>query len=90
MSEQLKYYIVVMEEFDKGKEFPWRTEHKGLFKSYRDASTYLIEKEMFDVFPYYNELWEDFDLDPYELHYQIGNFDGECHIAYIEEWKVLH
>lgn len=90
MSEQLKYYTVMMETYDKGSEKPWFIEQVGLFKTYRDASEHLINNEMFDVFPEYSELWKDLGLEAYDLHFQIGNDnDDEIHIAYIEEWKVL-
>lgn len=89
-TEPLKYYMVVMEQYDKGKETPWRTEHNGLFRSYREASTYLIEHELFEVYPTYSCLFDAFGIEAYSLHFQIGDDnDDELHIAYIEEWKVL-
>ena len=90
MTEQLKYYMVVMEQYDKGKDSPWRTEQVGLFRSYREATTYLIEKEMFDVYPTYDTWLEDFGIEGYSLHFQIGeDHDEEIHIAYIEKWEIL-
>lgn len=90
MTEQLKYYTVMMEAYDKNSEKPWFLEKVGLFKSYRDASEHLINNEMFDVFPEHCGLWEKLGLESYDLHFKIGTEDDdEMHIAYIEEWKVL-
>ena len=77
------YYIAVIEEYDHGTETPWRTERDGLFKTYREASQWLID-EGFDVYSYKCGL-----TDEYELFFTIDSYMGsESYEGYIEKWNV--
>ena len=84
--DQDKYYIAVIEEYDSPvSESPWRTERQGLFKTYREASEWLIE-EGFDVYSELCQLTEE-----YELYFEIGSYMGsESYEGYIEKWKVKY
>lgn len=79
-----KYYVVVMEEYEHPyNETPWRIGKEGLFKTYRDASQYLIE-EGFEVSLEFNEFTEE-----YEIYFEVGNSDDkEYYFGYVEEWHV--
>lgn len=86
MTEQLKYYMVIIDEYSFGAEIPWRTERQGLFKSYREASEWLID----EGFELYADKMDWIDELTYHLYFEIPSYLGsESYIAYIEEWKVL-
>lgn len=78
-----RYYIVEIEEFDFEADEPWRTERQGLFKSFRDASEWLID-EGFSVYAQ-----ESFIEGEYYLQFYIDSYMGsESYEALIEEWFV--
>lgn len=83
----MKYYMVVIEEYDnKYDEKPFRVKREGLFKSYREASQYLIDNE-FSPHPIYDCFMEEFDTLYFEINDGLG--DEEFYYADIEEWKVM-
>ena len=79
-----EYFITVIEEYTNTyDERPFNTEREGLFKSYRDASEYLVD-EGFDL---YTEQYPF--TDEWELYFEIPSYNGsESYVGYIEKWKV--
>lgn len=79
-----EYFIVVMEEYTNPYDVsPINAEREGLFRSYRDASLFLIN-EGFEFYAEYCNFTEEF-----ELYYEIPRYMGsEIYFGYIEKWEV--
>ncbi|MBG9453298.1 hypothetical protein ABE61_04185 [Lysinibacillus sphaericus] len=76
------YYMAHIETYEKGSERVVYKESKGLFKTFRDASDWLINEDM-EVFSELDCLTDDF-----EIYFELNN-GCEIYVGYIEKLHVL-
>lgn len=76
------YYMAHIETYEKGTERVVYKESKGLFKTFRDASAWLINEDM-EAFAEHDCFTNDF-----EIYFELNNGD-EIYEGYIEKLHVL-
>ena len=78
-----KYYIAVIEEYWSDNPRSVSVERKGLFKTYRDASEWILDEGL-EPFPV-DRLWSD----GYSLYFALNNSKDESYLGYVEEYEIL-